>query len=321
MRNYNFIQKKFHDLVLSIKFINKSFYEIEKIIFLKNKDIKNQPHVFITGLPRSGTTSVLNFLYSFNEYASLTYKSMPFVLSPNISKIFNKKNLYQKERLHNDGISYDIESPEALDEIFFNYDKNFINNEFCNYLNLILISQNKFKYLSKNNNNFKRIDFIKSVLPNSIFLIPIRNPLQQAQSLLNQHLNFSRLQKKDNFIKRYMDYLGHHEFGLGHKSWNDPINFRNYDNINYWLEQWSIFYEKIFNKYQSYENCHFIIYEELQNSDYVKKLFNKIKIINFKNSNLKFFKNSNKKTIDTIFDRNIYQKSLNIYETFLKSQK
>mgnify|MGYP006001203521 CR=1 FL=1 len=67
MQNYNFIQKILHDLVLGKKFINKSLYEIEKIIYLKNIDIKNESHIFISGLPRSGTTSLLNFIYSFNK--------------------------------------------------------------------------------------------------------------------------------------------------------------------------------------------------------------------------------------------------------------
>ena len=93
MQNYRGIQKFLHDLVLKKKIINKTLFELEKLIYLKNKDIKNHSHVFITGLPRSGTTSLLNFLFSSDEYASLTYRNMPFILSPNISQLFNKKNI------------------------------------------------------------------------------------------------------------------------------------------------------------------------------------------------------------------------------------
>ena len=118
MQSYSCIEKLLHDIVLSKKFINKSLLELEKIIYLKDKKIKNQEHVFITGLPRSGTTSLLNFIYSNNDYASLTYKNMPFILSPNLSKFFNKKEILKKERLHRDGIIFDINTPEALDEIF-----------------------------------------------------------------------------------------------------------------------------------------------------------------------------------------------------------
>ena len=316
MQNYSGIQKFLHDLVLSKKFINKSLFEIEKIIYLKNKDIKNQSHIFITGLPRSGTTSLLNFIYSSDHYASLTYKNMPFILSPNFSKLFNKKNVSKKERLHNDGISYDINSPEALDEIFFNNDDEFIKNELVNYIQLILFSESKDKYLSKNNLNFKRIDLIKSILPNSKFLIPIREPLQHAYSLFNQHLNFSQLQQGNDFIRRYMNYLGHNEFGLNHKPWNNPINFKDLNDINYWLEQWCLFYQDILKNYQSYDNCFFIIYEELTNQNYLKVLLEKIYFSQVENLNLNYFKNSNKKEIDIDCAKDIYENAKDIYTDF-----
>ncbi len=316
MQNYSGIQKFLHDLVLSKKFINKSLFEIEKIIYLKNKDIKNQSHIFITGLPRSGTTSLLNFIYSSDHYASLTYKNMPFILSPNFSKLFNKKNVSKKERLHNDGISYDINSPEALDEIFFNNDDEFIKNELVNYIQLILFSESKDKYLSKNNLNFKRIDLINSILPNSKFLIPIREPLQHAYSLFNQHLNFSQLQQGNDFIRRYMNYLGHNEFGLNHKPWNNPINFKDLNDINYWLEQWCLFYQDILKNYQSYDNCFFIIYEELTNQNYLKVLLEKIYLNQVENLNFNYFKNSNKKEIDIDYSKDIYENANDIYANF-----
>ena len=47
-------------------------------------------------------------------------------------------------------------------------------------------------------------------------------------------------------------------FGLNHKSWNKSIHFNNLNNINYWLEQWNLFYDFIYKKFQSYENCNFV---------------------------------------------------------------
>ena len=316
MQNYSNIQKFLHDFVLSKKIINKSLFELEKIIYLKNKDIKNQSHVFITGLPRSGTTSLLNFLFSSNEYASLTYNDMPFILSPNFSKLFYKKNISKKERLHGDGINFDNNSPEALDEVFFDNNEEFIKNELENYIQLILTCNKKNKYLSKNNLNFKRIDLIQSILPNSIFLVPIREPLQHANSLLNQHLHFSQLQKEDDFIRRYMNYLGHNEFGLNHKPWNDPINYQDYNKIDYWLEQWFLFYKDIYNKYQSYTNCYFVLYEELMNTDYIKTLLEKINFNEFENINFNYFKNSNKKELNIDFSDNVYENAKNVHDKF-----
>ena len=321
MQNYSNIQKFLHDFVLSKKIINKSLFELEKIIFLKNKDINNQSHVFITGLPRSGTTSLLNFLFSSNEYASLTYNDMPFILSPHFSKLFNKKNITKKERLHGDGIDFDNNSPEALDEIFFDNNEEFVKNEIVNYIQLILLSNNKTKYLSKNNLNYKRVDLIQSIFPKSIFLIPIREPLQHAISLLNQHLHFSQLQKEDDFIRRYMNYLGHNEFGLNHKSWNNPIHFNDLNNINYWLEQWNLFYDFIYSKFQSYENCYFVVYEELDNPNYIKKILKKINLEKYKNMDLKFFRNTNKKELNIEYDKDTNNKSQVIYNRFINLNK
>lgn len=319
MQSYSNIQKFLHDFVLSRKTINKFLFELEKIFCLKNKNIKNQLHIFITGLPRSGTTSLLYFLFSSGEYSSLKYNNMPFVLSPNFSKLFNKKNIIKKERLHNDGITFDFNSPEALDEIFFNNNNEFIEKELVNYIQLILHSDNKTNYLSKNNLNYKRIDLIQSILPNSNFLIPIREPLQHANSLLNQHLHFSQLQKNDDFIRRYMNYLNHNEFGLNHKPWNNSIIFKDFNSINYWLEQWYLFYKFIYKKFKSYKNCHFIIYEKLNNPSYTIEILKKVNLENNKNLNLQFFKNFNKKKINFDFDKKIFDKSQLLYRNFLHS--
>ena len=35
--------------------------------------------------------------------------------------------------------------------------------------------------------------------------------------LMHQHQKFSILQKNNQFIKKYMNWLGHYEFGLIHK--------------------------------------------------------------------------------------------------------
>ena len=97
MQNYNLIQKTLHNLCFNFSIINKGLYEIEKLVFLKKNYLtstQNQKHVFITGLPRSGTTCVLNYIFNNGDYASLKYKNMPFLFSVNInSKVYHQKIL------------------------------------------------------------------------------------------------------------------------------------------------------------------------------------------------------------------------------------
>ena len=76
----------------------------------------NEHHIFVSGLARSGTTILLNALYESDEFASLTYRDMPFVLAPNLwSKLSNGKEKNNKvERAHGDGIKVSTESPDCL---------------------------------------------------------------------------------------------------------------------------------------------------------------------------------------------------------------
>lgn len=159
------------------------------------------------------------------------------------------------------------------------------------------------------------------MLPNSIFLIPIREPIQHSYSLFKQHLHFSELQKKDDFVRKYMNYLCHNEFGLNHKSWNDPVKFKDFNNINYWLEQWNFFYKNILHKYQNYNNCFFLIYEKLSNQNYMEGLLNKIQIKKLNNTNHNYFINSNKNKINIDFDTNCLNRSKDIYQNFLEITK
>jgi hypothetical protein len=317
--NYTNIEQIFHNLIFKFKIINNFLFEIEKLIFKSKKEYSTNEHIFITGLPRSGTTILLNLLYSSGEFASLKYSNMPFLLSPNLSKIFFYNNLKTKKRIHGDGISFNLESPEAFDEVFFlNYiDKTSdLKLEFKNYVNLIISSQRKERYISKNNSNYKRINFLKTLFKKSHFLLPVRDPIQHAISLYNQHLNFINLQKKNSFIKKYMNFLGHNEFGDDHKYWNKPKKYHNPLNFNYWLEQWYLFYSKIYLKHSNDKNCNFLVYEKFTESNYLK---NKLSNINIKKVNYKILKKVYLKKIQFKPDDELIKKSSRIYDLIKKN--
>ena len=69
--NYSYLEKKLHNISLGNKTIKKSLFEIENILFHKSILINENHHVFVTGLPRSGTTALLELIYSSNEFGSL----------------------------------------------------------------------------------------------------------------------------------------------------------------------------------------------------------------------------------------------------------
>ena len=78
--------------------------------------------VFIAGLPRAGTTLLLSLLAALPEFATHTYRDMPFVLSPllwdRLSRPF-RRPAHARERAHGDGMLVDYDSPEAFEEILW----------------------------------------------------------------------------------------------------------------------------------------------------------------------------------------------------------
>ena len=68
MNNYSWLQQKLHQLALSSQFIREMMFDVESSAISINKTGDN--HVFVSGLPRSGTTILLNALYESNEFSS-----------------------------------------------------------------------------------------------------------------------------------------------------------------------------------------------------------------------------------------------------------
>ena len=120
--NYSLLSKLLHGLALGNNFIPEMLHDIEIALLKKKINSDNlTPHIFISGMARSGSTILMRFLYQTKFFASFTYRDMPFIMSPNLwSKISNKiKPKSHKERIHGDSISINIDSPEALEEVFW----------------------------------------------------------------------------------------------------------------------------------------------------------------------------------------------------------
>ena len=314
MNNYSWLQQKLHKFALSSNFMREAMFDIESSVISTNQADDN--HVFVSGLARSGTTILLNAIYESDKFASLSYKDMPFVLAPNLwSKLsFNTEDNDLVERAHGDGIKVSTESPEAFEEVFWmTFDENDkdTNEKFKNYVELINHKYNKKRYLSKNNQNIRRLELISNTFPNSKILVPFRNPLQHAYSLLSQHQRFIEDSKNDNFISNFMKWIGHTEFGPNYI----PINkkslcFGDDLNINHWLEQWHLTYQNCYEVLKNKENVFFICYEKLCSSD--KYWLEILRILDIKETYEFQFRES-RKNISLEIDDGISNKGLALY--------
>jgi hypothetical protein len=290
-------------------------FDIEKSLFLNSANLTNDNHVFVAGLARSGSTALLRAIHSSEEFASLSYVDMPFVLSPNLWGKLKPKANYSKlqERAHGDNIMVSTNSPEAFEEVFWKtFSEKDSIDEFKNYIHLILQKYQKKRYLSKNNQNVVRLAEINKLLPHSKILIPFREPLQHANSLLSQHLRFSNMQKEDNFVKDYMDWIGHREFGLSYRpSIINKISHNQPSDLNHWLEQWYLIYSNLFGNYSEQKNFIFICYESLCLKDnYWAKIRNLIEVK--KKYSFNFVES--KKEINHEFDQRLYSKCIEKYD-------
>ena len=315
MNNYSWLEQKLHKFALSSQFMREVTFDFESTNISSDSEIDN--HIFIAGLARAGTTILLNALYESNLFASLSYADMPFVLAPNLwSKIFfKKKDLKLKERAHGDGIKVSTESPEAFEEVFW---KTFSEEEegeklekFRIYVSNIMRKDKKNRYLSKNNQNIRRLELISYIFKNSMIFVPFRDPIQHSYSLLTQHKKFIEDSKNDNFISKYMKWIGHTEFGPHYISLhNQELLFNNDLEINHWIEQWYFTYKNAFQSFKNEKNVHFISYEKLCSSkDYwfqIQEIANIKKPYNFE------FVES-KKDISLNTDKELREKAFSLY--------
>ena len=223
--------------------------DIEDRLFARDLDgIEIGAPIFITSLPRAGTTILLAALDSIPEVATHIYRDMPFVLAPLLwSRLCGRfrRQAVLHERAHGDGIAIGYDSPEAFEEVIWrcfwpeHFDSQGITlwsateanadaREFMTrHFRKIVALRCKHAArpslrLRKNNANIARLDLIAEMFPTAAVLVPLRSPLAHAGSLRRQHENFLRLHGEDAFTLRYMADIGHYEFGALHR----PIRFQ-----------------------------------------------------------------------------------------------
>lgn len=121
---YTALDRLLHWLALEPQTVRRLCFDLERQLYLpKEPQHAAQGAVYVCGLARSGTTILLRILDAITELQSLTYRAMPFVLAPNLWRATHgahQRSVPKVMRAHKDGLFVDLDSPEGLEEVFWN---------------------------------------------------------------------------------------------------------------------------------------------------------------------------------------------------------
>lgn len=296
--NYSALDRVLHRIAFVHPKVQQVLSDIENDLFRKRLEqtIIDRP-VFITGLPRAGTTLLLEMLYETGEFSSYTYRQMPFVLAPLLWDRLTSRSRTQaarQQRAHGDGMAISVDSPEAFEEILWNnrlaktlHEEGYqrpltyadLTNDFREHFKgtvrkMVALADNQttastatlspVRYLSKNNANLARLDALSKLFPDATILLCFRHPATHVASLTHQHDRFSKLHKTDAFSRQYMAWTAHHDFGANFI----PIDFTgkppgkpDHDDHRYWLRYWIDAYRHVLD--HASDNVAFMSYESL----------------------------------------------------------
>ena len=270
--DYTMASKLLHSIALGSRAAKEMAFDMDCAMNRTSRDtLADTSPVFVAGLARAGTTVLLEALYSTGAFSTLTYRDMPFVCAPyfwsRATKGQRLKHGPKRERAHADRLHINFDSPEAFEEVFWltfsdavyvkdsclelhEVDGELIE-KYRRFVGNVLArhdSDPSLRYLAKNNNNLLRIRALKSAFRNSVVVVPFRNPLDHARSLHTQHTRFLQKHALDPFTLKYMNWLGHFEFGAIFKPFDmgrDAIAKTNDEpmHLDYWLRYWWGVYE------------------------------------------------------------------------------
>ncbi len=299
---YTWMDRSLHHVAFSTRFAQFGAADLEERVFRKELErVTPEDPIFITALPRAGTTILLEVISKTKTIATHIYRDMPFVLCPmlwsRITRRFQKADT-PRERMHGDGIHISIDSPEAFEEVVWKafYRKRYRgatidpwskvdDAEFVEFLHshmrkiIALRARGKptaRRYASKNNLNIARVPSLLDALPDASILVPFRDPVQHAASLLLQHQRFSKLHEEDRFARRYMEAIGHYDFGdhlkpVNFDSWFGDRDIKEAAQLGFWVEYWLSTYRHVL-RHADHDRLHLIGFEALGASEDLSRL-------------------------------------------------
>lgn len=261
---YSRADRLLHRIALGFAPVLEASFDIERARYARAiADVPVGRPVFVAGLARGGTSILTRVLAATGAFTALTYRDMPFPLAPNSWRGLGfRRHVEARERGHGDGLTHDLDSPEAIEEVFWraHEGERYLTAAglvpapvaaetvaaFRDYVRLVLLGSPGRRYLSKNNNNVLRLPALVEAFPDAVLVHPFRDPVQQAESLRAQHLRAIALAAGDGFRRSFMGWLGHHEFGaemrpflFGDAPRGDPLA------LPYWLRTWIAVHEAL----------------------------------------------------------------------------
>lgn len=217
--------------------------------------------VYVSSLPRSGTTIVMEMLEQHPDLTSHRYSDFPGVWTPYWRNYLLQRTRRERpaptERAHGDRIQVSNDSPEAVEEVLWSHffpgqhdprssqvlDGRRRNAGFDSFyrdhIRKLLAVRGAPRYLAKGNYNLARLRYILSLFPDARFLVPVRDPVPHVASLAKQHDLFVRSSAEDPRIPLQLALSGHHEFGPGRR----VVNYGNDDAVEAITAAWAAGHE------------------------------------------------------------------------------
>ncbi len=269
--NYSATDRLLHQIAFATTSMQTAIAGLEDRMFRRRiASVRMGPPVFICGLPRAGSTLLLDLLARTSGVVTHTYRDMPFLHVPllwhGFARAFRASDT-PRERAHGDGMMVSVDSPEALEEaLWIGYWKNHYRKDrirpwradernaaflrfFERHMRKLACARGRpgesreVRYVSKNNLNIARVGWLCAAFPDARVIVPFREPLQHAASLRRQHLNFLEIHRRDDFARQYMAAIGHFDFGANLR----PVDFDGWRGgsapetaigLNFWLRYW-----------------------------------------------------------------------------------
>lgn len=205
--------------------------------------------IYVAGLARSGSTLLLEVLARHADVACHRYRDFPMLFTPYAWRRFLDRVPQHRreptERAHQDGMAVTPDSPEAFEEMlwmaFFPDQHNprtsavidatarhpAFEEFYCAHLRKLLLAERRSRYLSKENYNLPRLQYLQRLFPDARFVVPVRDPVWHIASLMKQHRLFCDGQRAHPEALTHVQRAGHFEFGLDRR----PINVGDGDEV------------------------------------------------------------------------------------------